>query len=189
MSERNRPLRAVAAPFVVAYASGVAIRDRLRVSGADEAVLRQVGVFLGSLASRDLASRCRDGVDHNGWAVRKRELTAVSSSRWAGAITRSTNDQWALARRNLVDYLRNLDAGIGMLRRRLSLPLGAKGDRREPGGYRSAQEWHAKSRRLAALQDRRGKAEADLRAGRMRVSRGGKRLANVRHHLDQVQLT
>ncbi|MFD3622912.1 IS200/IS605 family accessory protein TnpB-related protein, partial [Streptomyces sp. NPDC058676] len=53
----------------------------------DERVLRLVGAHLGSLASKDLKVRCRDGLEHSGeaWAVRKRELTALSSSRWAGS--------------------------------------------------------------------------------------------------------
>jgi hypothetical protein len=41
-------LREVAASFVVPGPAGVAIRDRLRVSEADAAVLTEVGVFLGS---------------------------------------------------------------------------------------------------------------------------------------------
>jgi hypothetical protein len=94
-------LRKVAAPFVVPGPEGVAIRDRLRVSPTDAAVLREVGVFLGSLASGDLAARSRQGTAHDaaGWAARKRELTGSSSARWAGSITKATHDQWALARR------------------------------------------------------------------------------------------
>ncbi|MEV0569819.1 IS200/IS605 family accessory protein TnpB-related protein [Dactylosporangium sp. NPDC050588] len=113
----------------------------------------------------------------------------MSSSRWAGSITKSTHDQWALARRGLAAYLQNLDAGVAMVRRRLALPIGEKGSRGEPGGYRSRQEWHAKSRRLAVLEHRRQAAGADWQAGRVRVVRGGKRLANTRHHLDTAQLT
>ncbi|MDT0484998.1 hypothetical protein [Streptomyces doebereineriae] len=39
-------LREVAASFVVPGPAGVAIRDRLRVSDADAAVLTEVGVYL-----------------------------------------------------------------------------------------------------------------------------------------------
>ena len=54
---------------------------------------RVVGAHLGSLAGKDLAARCAEGrLDARGRArsraVRKRALTAESSSRWAGAITR-----------------------------------------------------------------------------------------------------
>jgi hypothetical protein len=76
-----------------------------------------------------------------------------------------------------------------MLRHRLSLPIGEKGGKGVPGGYRSRREWFAKSRRLACLEDRYAAAVADWEAGRVQVCRGGKRLAKMRHHLDQAQLT
>jgi hypothetical protein len=96
-------LRPISVPFVVDGPRGVAVRDRLRVSQDDEMVLRAVGMFLASLASRDLKARCAAGLGHDkdAWAARKRELTAVSSSRWAGSITKAGNEQWALARRGL----------------------------------------------------------------------------------------
>src|SRR5919106_917685 len=84
-------LRDIARPFVAEGASGVCIRDRLKgLTPQDDKVLRLVGEHLGSLASRDLAQRCRDGLEHSTdmWADRKRELTAESSSRWAGSITK-----------------------------------------------------------------------------------------------------
>ncbi|MFE9446337.1 IS200/IS605 family accessory protein TnpB-related protein, partial [Streptomyces sp. NPDC006602] len=76
-------LREVAASFVVPGPAGVAVRDRLRVSEADVAVLAEVGVYLGSLAAGDLAVRSRQGLAHDAasWAVRKRALTGRSSAR------------------------------------------------------------------------------------------------------------
>jgi hypothetical protein len=146
--------------------SGVSVRTRLRLTGDEERVLRAVGGQLGGLASGDVARRCRDGLRHGNdtWAARKRELTSASSSRWAGSITKATHDQWALARRGQAAHLKGLDAGIATLTHRLSQPVGAKGTKRAPGGYRSAGEWHAKSRRLAALQDRRATLAADSAA-------------------------
>ncbi|WKX72117.1 transposase [Streptomyces sp. XD-27] len=184
-------LRAIAEPFVVPGPSGVAVRTRLRVDAAEAAVLWEVGRYLGSLASRDLAARCRDGLGHgkDTWAARKRALTSVSSSRWAGSITKASHDQWALARRGLAAHIHKLRAGVATVRCRLSLPIGARGSRRAPGGYRSQQEWHAKSRRLRVLEDRLARAVADWEAGRVRVVRGGKRLANSRHHLEPARLT
>ena len=93
-------LRQIAGPFVAAAPAGARVRTRLRVTAAEEAVLRAVGRHLGSLAGRDLAARVREGrLDAQGNAVsrreRKRALTAQSSSRWAGAITRTSKDQWA----------------------------------------------------------------------------------------------
>src|SRR5260370_16141858 len=90
-------LRPVAAPFVAAPPGGARVRARLRVPPGDEAVLRAVGAHLGSLAGRDLAARCGEGrLDAKGTAVsragRKRALTAASSSPWAGAITRTSEE-------------------------------------------------------------------------------------------------
>ncbi|GAB3966670.1 IS200/IS605 family element transposase accessory protein TnpB [Actinoallomurus acanthiterrae] len=177
---------------MVSGPSGVAIRDRLkRLTARDEMVLRAVGAHLGALASGDLRARCSDGLEHDSdrWAARKRGLTAESSSRWAGAITKATHDQWALARRNQLAYIHSLEDGIATLSHRLSLPVGQPGTKHAPGGYRSADEWHAKSRRLATLRARHAAATVDWRTGRVRVVRGGKRLANTRHHLEEAGLT
>ncbi|MEV4582394.1 IS200/IS605 family accessory protein TnpB-related protein [Nonomuraea jabiensis] len=185
-------LRPIAPAFVVPGPSGVAVRDRLkRLAPADDEVLRLVGAHLGALASADLKTRCADGLEHSTgtWAARKRELTAHSSARWAGAITKASHDQWALARRGQDDHIRDLQAAIAMITCRLSLPVGKKGTRKEPGGYRSAREWFAKSRRLHLLQDRLQRRRADQQAGRVRVVRGGKRLARARHHLEAAGLT
>ncbi|MET7523592.1 IS200/IS605 family accessory protein TnpB-related protein [Streptomyces sp900116325] len=184
-------LRKLTASFVVSGPCGVAVRDRLKhLTPQDEVVLRAVGAHQGTLASRDLKTRCVDGLEHGAqtWAARKRELTARSSSRIAGAITKATHDQWALARRCQAARIQNLDAGIRTLRHRLSLPLGEKGTKRAAGGYRSKNEWFRKSRRLAALEDRHAAAVADWQAGRVRVVRGGKRLLNTRHHLTEARL-
>ncbi|MFI7642410.1 IS200/IS605 family accessory protein TnpB-related protein [Nonomuraea sp. NPDC049400] len=185
-------LRPIAPAFVVPGPSGVAVRDRLKhLTPEDDTVLRLVGAHLGALASADLKTRCADGLGHctDSWAARKRELTGLSSARWAGAITKASHDQWALARRCQADHIRDLQAAIATITRRLSLPIGKKGTRKEPGGYRSAQEWFAKSRRLHLLQDRLKRLRADQQAGRVRVVRGGKRLLNTRHHLDAAGLT
>jgi hypothetical protein len=147
-------IRAIADPFVAPGPSGVAVRDRLKsLTQQDEKVLRLVGAHLGSLASRDLKARCADGLEHSThtWAARKRELTAGSSSRWAGAMTKATHDQWALSRRGQMGHIQNLEAGIKTIRHRLSLPIGEKGSKRAPGGYRSENEWFHKTRRLRRL--------------------------------------
>ncbi|MEU1600786.1 IS200/IS605 family accessory protein TnpB-related protein [Streptomyces sp. NPDC005708] len=189
---RGESLRTIAAPFVAVGPSGVAIRTRLgHLSAADEEVLRLVGAHLGSLASKDLKRRCADGLEHSTdtWAGRKRALTEESSSRWAGSITKATHDQWALARRAQLAHIESLQAGVRTIAHRLSLPIGEKGSRRAPGGYRSAKEWFAKSRRLQVLHDRLSAEQADRAVGRVRVVRGGKRLARNRHNLKAAQLT
>ena len=150
-------LRPIEAPFVAVGPSGVAIRARLKgLTPADGKVLRLVGAHLGSLASRDLKRRCDDGLDHSTgtWAERKRDLTGESSSRWAGSITKATHDQWALSRRAQLAHIQGLEAGICTIAHRLSLPVGEKGSKRSPGGYRSRQEWFTKTRRLHLLEDR-----------------------------------
>ena len=185
-------LRPIDAPYVAPGPTGVAVRDRFKdLTPQDEQVLRTVGAHLGSLASRDLATRCRDGRDHDAdtWATRKRQVSAESTSRWAGSITKATHDQWALARRCQVDHLHRLEAGVRTLGHRLSQPIGAKGTKHAPGGYRSRQEWHTKSRRLAALQGRLERERAGFEAGTVHVVRGGKKLLNTRHHLDAARLT
>jgi hypothetical protein len=182
----------LAASFVVPGPSGAAVRARLKgLTVGDERVLRLVGDHLGMLASRDLEARCAAGPEHDNdrWASRKRMLTGGSSSRWAGSLTKATHDLWALARRGQAAHIRQLEAGISTIRHRLSLPLGERGSKRAPGGYRSRREWHAKTRRLRVLEDRLERARADWAAGRVRVVRGGKRLLNSRHHLQQAQLT
>ena len=144
----------IAAPFVAGAPAGARVRTRLRVSPEEAAVLRAVGSHLGSLAGRDLAARCAEGrLDARGRAAsrreRKRALTAGSSSRWAGAITRASEDQWQLADRNLHAEQASLQAraaasGHGPP----SLRAGQNG--RVPG-YPTPAERHAKAVRLQAL--------------------------------------
>ncbi|MGW5280139.1 IS200/IS605 family accessory protein TnpB-related protein [Streptomyces collinus] len=185
-------LRGIAAPFVVPGPTGVSARARLRVSAADVAVLTEVGRFLGSLASKDLAVRSRQGPAHDAgsWAARKRALTEVSSARWAGSITKATHDQWALARRGQAAELTWLRGQITRIEARLARPLGARADRRAGVlcGYATRSEWHAKARRLRCLQNRLVALQTDWAEGRVRVVRGGKKLAHLRHHLEEAGL-
>ncbi|WP_017602414.1 IS200/IS605 family accessory protein TnpB-related protein, partial [Nocardiopsis lucentensis] len=189
---KNKHLWQIARPFVAAGPSGVSIRDRLKgLTPQDEKVLRAVGDHMGGLASADLARRCRDGLDHSThtWAQRKRDLTIESSSRWAGSVTANTHDQWGLSRRAQHAHLQSLDAGIRTIRHRLSLPIGQKGSRGKPGGYRSKGEWFHKTRRLAILQERYERVRAEREAGKVSVVRGGGRLLHQRHNLTAAQKT
>nr|WP_328829064.1 hypothetical protein [Streptomyces ureilyticus] len=70
--------------------AGVAIRDRLRVSESDAAVLAEVGMFLGSLAAGDLAERSRQGLAHDAasWAARKQGLTGTRHDAASIAVAR-----------------------------------------------------------------------------------------------------
>jgi IS605 OrfB family transposase len=185
-------LRPVAAPFVAAAPAGARVRARLRPSLQDEAVLRAAGRHLGSLAGRDLAARCAEGrLDARGRArsraARKRALTAESSSRWAGAITRTSEDAWGLAERNLRAERASLTARIGRIAARLAVPAGGQAGRTR--GYATAAERHAKTIRLQALQARLGRVQQQLDSGTVSVVRGGKALLRKRSNLAAAGLT
>jgi hypothetical protein len=178
-------LREVAGPFAVAPPEGARVRTRLRVSGEDAAVLREVGGYLGSLASADLAARCAEGrLDAKQRArsrqLRKQELTAKSSSRWAGALTRTSEDAYQLARRNLLAERRCLLARIT----RIQTPPAGR-----VRGYPSAAERHAKTIRVQALRTRMADVEQQLESGRVSVCRGGKALLRKRDNLTAAGLT
>jgi hypothetical protein len=188
----NRRLRPIAAPFVVAGPAGVRVRTRLLVSGADAVVLGAVGEHLGSLAGRDLARRCSEcRLDAGGRArsrrQRKASLTPVSSSRWAGALTRTSEDAWGLAERNLQAEARSLRARIGRIRRRLDAGAGERRGRAR--GYATQGERWEKQRRLQVFQARLAAIETRLAEGRMSICRGGRRLARSRHNLDDAGIS
>jgi hypothetical protein len=185
-------LREIAGPFVVAPPAGVRVRTRLRVSGTDAAVLREVGEYLGSLASADLAARCAEGrldVKQRARArqVRKQELTAKSSSRWAGALTRTSEDAYQLAHRNLLAERRSLQARIERIQTRLAVRAGKRAGR--VSGYPAAAERHAKTIRVQAFRTRLAEVEQQLDTGRVNVCRGGKALLRKRCNLADTGLT
>jgi hypothetical protein len=185
-------LRVIAAPFVVAAPAGARVRTRLCLSSGDELALGVMGSHLGHLAGVDLAHRCAEGrLDAKGAAVsrreRKRALTAACSSRWAGAITRSTEDGWRLGWRNLLAEARSLRARVRRISRRLAVPCGERRGRTR--GYGSAAERFEKQRRLQGLEARLVGVEARLVDGRVSVCRGGRSLARRRHQLGGVALS
>jgi hypothetical protein len=155
-------------------------------------VLRAAGSHLGSLAGRDLAARCAEGrLDAAGRArsraTRKRALTAKSSSRWAGAITRTSQDQWALAERNLKAHKASLTARVRRIGVRLAIPVGGKAGTKR--GYATAAERHAKALRLRSLQARLARVERQLEVGTVSVTRGGRALLRKRGNLAAAGLT
>jgi IS605 OrfB family transposase len=185
-------LRPIAAPFVVIPPAGARVRTRLRVSPQDEAVLRAVGKHLGSLAGRDLAARCAQGhLDTKGKAIsrtgRKRALTAECSSRWAGAITRTSDDQYQRAEQNLHDEQASLQARIRRIEARLLAPVGGKAGGTR--GYATLAERHAKTIRLKALKARLVRVQRRLVSGDASVVRGGKDLLRKRNNLRDAGLT
>jgi hypothetical protein len=188
----SRRLREIAAPFVAAAPAGVRARARLRVSPRDAEVLRAVGRHLGTLAGRDLAARCAEGrLDAKGRAEsrreRKRALTAQSSSRWAGAITRTSEDAWQLASRNLAAERGTLAARVRKIEARLAVPAGTRAGRL--AGYATPAERHGKTIRLKALKARLARAGRRIEAGTVSVTRGGRRLMRARLSLEDAGLT
>jgi hypothetical protein len=125
----------------------------------------------------------------------------VSSSRWAGAITRAVEDQYQLGIRGLAAHVRDLRAAVDVLEARCALRPGerapsggggesgrrARAQRRR--GYRSASERFAKTRRLAVLRERLAMAEQALAAGRPSITVGGKRLWRRRNQLRTADTT
>jgi IS605 OrfB family transposase len=155
-------------------------------------VLRVVGRQLGSLAGRDLAARMREGrLDARGKAVsrreRKRALTAQSSSRWAGAITRTSDDQWGLAERTLRAERSSLQARARRIEARIAVSAGGRSGRLR--GYASPAERHGKIIRLHALRARLAGVERRLDAGMVSVVRGGRALLRKRANLTAAGLT
>jgi hypothetical protein len=92
-------LRRIADPVVAGSPAGVRVRTRVHVTEAEAAALTAIGVFLGSVYRSALADRIRCGglgrEGRAGWrAERTQAITAVASSRWAGAITRVAEAQY-----------------------------------------------------------------------------------------------
>lgn len=204
----GRWLRRIGDPVVAAGPAGVRIRTRLHLSAGEAAALGEVGDFLGAVYRRELSDRIAlgglDRTQHGVWrAGRKQAVTVLSSSRWAGAITRSVEDQYQLGMRALAVHVADLRSVIAVLDARCALRPGevtARGteiaaggprrsSRRPVRGYASAAQRFAKTRRLAALRTELAEAQAALTAGRPSITLGGNRLWRTRNHLDAAELT
>jgi hypothetical protein len=188
----SRALREIAAPFVAAAPAGARVRTRLRVSPRDAEVLRAAGRHLGALAGRDLAARCAEGrLDARGRTAsrreRKRALTAQSSSRRAGAVTRTSEDAWQLGLRNLAAGRGTLAARARRIEARLAVPAGTREGRLS--GYATPAGRHGKALRLKALKARLARAGQRLASGSVPVTRGGRRLMRARLNLAAAGLT
>lgn len=117
----------------VANPSGAAVRTRLRVTPADEAVLDAVARHLGQLRHADLArvshpvpSAARTGeagrrqARREGLNSRKRGLTALSSARWANAVIAANDAVYRISRDAQDRHIADLRAAIEMIERRLA---------------------------------------------------------------------
>lgn len=180
-------LRPLATPFVVAPPEGARVRTRLPVTPDDEAVLLSLGRHLGRLASRDLAERVRRSRGESDRTGRKHALTAASSSRWAGAITRTNDDQWSLAWRNLRREECYLRSAIARITERVAAPCGERDATGIPG-YATPEERAQKQRRLMVLKARLRHVERSIEKGALSICRGRRALARTRHHLEDAGL-
>ena len=188
----SRRLREIADPFVAAPPAGARVRTRLRVSLQDAEVLRAVGRHLGELAGRDLAGRCAEGrlgpkQQAESRTERKRALTAASSSRWAGTITRESEDAWQLADRNLSAERASLASRVRKIEKRLAVQTGIRKGR--TAGYANPNERYLKSIRLKALRARLARVEARIGSGSVSVTRGTRKLLRARLSLEDAGLT
>ncbi|MFZ3472005.1 hypothetical protein ACODT3_16410 [Streptomyces sp. 4.24] len=160
------------------------------MSADDVEVLRVVGEHLGGHARADLAERVRIGrvpVKDNRRAERKRSLTKVSSSRWAGSVTRAGEDQYQLSLRCLFDERTSLRRTTTKISQRLAVPCGQRmGGVR---GYPSPGERAEKQCRLQVLTARLAEVERRIEAGHPAIVVGGRRLAKKRHNLADAGLT
>ena len=184
--------RQLAPPFVVAPPNGARVRTRLRLSEDDACVLRTVGGHLSSLAGADLKQRCGEGrldaqLRAGSRRERKQSLTAASTSRWAGAITRTSEDAWQLAWRNLKSEARTLHARIRLIEARLGVSTGGRNGRTH--SYASRTERFEKQRKLQILKSRLTKVDERVAAERVSVCRGGRRRAVTGHNLDAASMT
>lgn len=191
-------------------AAAMRIRTRIRCSATDMAVLRALARHFERLQGRDLAARCLARLAHGSavWAGRKRVLTQECSSRFAGWIMKSSNDTYATARRNQRRALAATDQAITVIEQKLRRPVrsaavrkalrraeaaAAKAEGRRPRrlefGYHSKHEHAMKRRRLEHLRAQRDRLQRDEGAGRVHITRGGKKLLRSRLHLGQAGLT
>jgi IS605 OrfB family transposase len=190
--------------------SGAAITTRLRTTSADEVVLDAVAGHLGRLRRVDLARVCRPvsadpGLDdagkrqarRDGLNWRKKELTALSSARWANAIIAANDGQYRLSQDAQDRHIAGLRAAIVAIEKRLAQPTSdtltrgertARKKRRLSNGYSTQAERFAKQRRLQSLRAELRRVTADRDAGRARITVGGRRLAKTRHSLQAAGL-
>lgn len=195
----------------VAPPSGIAITTRLRTTATDQAVLDTVAEHLGRLRRADFAqvsnpvqaatnldTAGRRQVRWGGTNSRKRDLTALSSARWAAAIIIANDAQYRRSRNAQGRHIADLNAAIEAIEKRLVQPTADMLTREEqtarrkdglPTGYATQAERFNKQRRLQSLRADLRRAAADRAAGRVRVTEGGKRLARKRHNLGAAGLT
>jgi hypothetical protein len=134
----------------------------------------------------------RDGLN---W--RKKELTALSSARWANAIVAANDGQYRLSQDAQDRHIAGLRTAIAAIEKRLAQPTSdtltpeeraARKKGRSLSGCSTQAQRFAKQRRLQSLRAELTRVTADRDAGRVRVTVGGRRLAKTRHSLQATGL-
>ena len=142
------------------------------------------------------------------WAIRKQEITSECSSRWAGRVTKASNDAYALAQRNQRRALTDKTRAIAAIAEKLARPVHSASERKDlidrekeaakiegrrprhlSFGYRSEHEHAMKRQRLDHLRAEAVALQSDIDAGRVHITRGGKSLLRNRLHLGQAGIT
>jgi IS605 OrfB family transposase len=200
-----RGVKPVPAPF------GAAVTTRLRATQTDIVVLNAVAEHLGRLRHADLIATSHPepvnpGLDGPGRLqaardalnARKRDLTALSSARWAHAIIAANDTQYKVSRAAQDRHIAGLRAAIAAIAKRLSQPTidtltpqerTVRKKNRRPKGYATQAERFQKQRRLQSLRAELAQVSADHGNKRVHVTEGGKRLAKTRHNLSAAGLT
>ena len=159
----------IAAPFVAGAPAGARVRTRLRVSPQDAAVLRAVGLHLGSLAGRDLAARCAEGrldAGGPGGVAAGAEAGADRRGRRRGGRARSPGPARTSGSSPTGTCTPSEPACRARVRRieaRAAVPAGGKNGR--VPGYATPAERHAKTIRLKVLKGRLARTERRLETG------------------------
>lgn len=187
--------RQIKEAYLVPPPSGIAIKTRVVPSGPDELCLRSLADHLGTLAGKDLVNAQKTGSEAVSWPDRKKAISADSSSRWAGAISRENNDQISLAQRSQMAHRDEMVAVIATITRKLAVKVG-KSAKIQVGsraitvpGYHDQDEHWRKRQRLQILQGELARVEADISAGKLHIVRGGKRLFKLGQNLEAAGLS
>ncbi|MFI6736317.1 IS200/IS605 family accessory protein TnpB-related protein [Nonomuraea sp. NPDC050451] len=102
-------------------------------------------------------------------------------------MTRASEDQYQLSLRCLHDERASLRRAIAVIGKRLAVTCGQRKGRVR--GYADQSERWQKQRRLQVLTARLARVEDRIKQGRPGIVAGGRRLAKIRHHLADVDLT
>lgn len=193
ISMAKKKLRTIADPFVVALPTGTSLTTRIKPSPYEAEYLAVVGTYLGSLYRTEVSERVAKGKmgaeEKKEWtAQHKKTLTALTSSRWAGAIMSATKNQYDLSRRALDAEIVSRTATINQLRKRLSVPVGEKDDH-GTYGYKTKRERYAKYQRLVSQERKRDDAMMREKKGQPRITLGGNKHWKTKNNLEAAGLT